>query len=285
LENPTQESIYLIVDSIVSEKRMEWSNSVQLEVAYFPMETKRRGFAFIVAKDLKRILSNLLNNSREAILTKGKILIQVNFLREKIRIEIIDDGKGMSADVLEKILVQGGSSGKPNGMGLGLSHAQKNLRSWGGKFGISSTPGIGTNVTLEIPATAPNWFIPHLVIPRNGTVVILDDEPSVHAVWTERFNQSTSHGLRVEHFCNANELEAFVRAHGKTVSLFLIDQELGSSPSTGIELILKWGINKRAILVTGRYDEKNVRDRCLINEIKLIPKPESVSIPIVFAVS
>ncbi len=54
---------------------------------------------------MKRLLSNLINNSSEAFRKQGgKIILMLDASDEKVFFKIQDDGCGIAADLLEKVL-------------------------------------------------------------------------------------------------------------------------------------------------------------------------------------
>jgi signal transduction histidine kinase len=75
---------------------------------------------------------------------------------ETVRIVVEDNGVGMARDVLEHAVdpfFSGRTAGR--GQGLGLSHAYRLAEINGGRLWLQSAPGIGTTVTIELPAYAP----------------------------------------------------------------------------------------------------------------------------------
>jgi hypothetical protein len=62
--------------------------------------------------------------------------------------------------------------------------------------------------------------------------------------------------------------------------LFLVDYELLNQAATGLDIVEKLGIGPRTILVTSRYDEQPIRERCEKLGIKLIPKSMVAFVPI-----
>lgn len=102
--------------------------------------------------EFQRILSNLLNNSIESLSAVGNIKVRI-YNGPMIRVEVVDDGPGIPLHVLAKLRSGQQISTKTNGNGLGLWSAQETLKSWGGKFEITSEPSHGTKVTMAIPAT------------------------------------------------------------------------------------------------------------------------------------
>jgi two-component system sensor histidine kinase RegB len=72
-----------------------------------------------------------------------------------IAIEVVDKGRGMSADVLARIGEPFFTTKSPGrGMGLGLFLARAVFESLGGAMAIDSREGIGTRITVTMPIDA-----------------------------------------------------------------------------------------------------------------------------------
>jgi signal transduction histidine kinase len=100
------------------------------------------------AIEMKRIISNLINNSIEAYDDKtGEIHISLTQTKGMVEITIRDYGKGIPLSLIPKIF--SGSYGKKNGNGLGLSHAKSYIESIGGKINLTSSV-LGTEVVITI---------------------------------------------------------------------------------------------------------------------------------------
>ena len=90
---------------------------------------------------LYRVAQEALTNvARHAQASAAKVIIQK--LNGAVRMRISDDGKGFHAAV--------GSNGG-SGTRLGLLGMRERLEMVGGKFTLTSRPGKGTVVTVEIP--------------------------------------------------------------------------------------------------------------------------------------
>lgn len=101
---------------------------------------------------LKRALSNLLKNSVEASSIGGKIWVKTLALdhpTHKVKIEIEDQGQGMSEDILKKIFEPYFTT-KKRGMGLGLSIVKRIIEDHEGEIFIESQERRGTKVTILI---------------------------------------------------------------------------------------------------------------------------------------
>lgn len=102
---------------------------------------------------LKRIISNLLENSIEAFNSEsGKVEVLSEQSRDGFfEIKIQDNGPGIPQELLPRLFQKGSSFGKKRGNGLGLFAAREYVRKAGGDIFIESVVGTGTCVTLNFP--------------------------------------------------------------------------------------------------------------------------------------
>lgn len=160
------------------------------------------------------------------------------------------------------------------------------MESWGGRLHIDSKEGIGTKVTLTIPReTPPDWFVSRLELPENGTVVIIDDDSSIHQVWQQRLDavNATNKNIRVVHLTNPDALIKWVTENGaQSETVYLIDYELLGYQKSGLDLIMELGIQSESCLVTSHYEEKSILSRCQFAKVSLIPKGMAAFVPINF---
>jgi D-alanine transaminase len=104
----------------------------------------------IDAELIKQGLLNLLLNAKEAMPDGGTITLQAAAEPETVRLEIIDTGKGMPADVAARAFKPFYST-KPRGTGLGLATTRKIVLAHGGSIEVQSEVGVGTRFTLRLP--------------------------------------------------------------------------------------------------------------------------------------
>ncbi|HRK02544.1 MAG TPA: ATP-binding protein [Oligoflexia bacterium] len=69
-------------------------------------------------KELARIISNILNNAKEADATEVRISVKQS--RDVVEVVISDNGRGIPAEVLAKLGSKGATFGKSGGTGLGF---------------------------------------------------------------------------------------------------------------------------------------------------------------------
>ena len=68
-----------------------------------------------------------------------------------ITIDLIDTGVGMDAEAVGRMFEPYFST-KATGTGLGLTIAKRNIELLGGTIALSSARGVGTTVTITVPA-------------------------------------------------------------------------------------------------------------------------------------
>lgn len=99
--------------------------------------------------DFQRCFSNILNNAIEA--SRDNDLIQIKLYTVDRRcccVDVIDQGVGMSPDILEKLGKMEITSGKLSGNGIGMLYTFNTIKKFGGDVRIQSEPGKGTKVTI-----------------------------------------------------------------------------------------------------------------------------------------
>ena len=99
-----------------------------------------------------RIITNLIKNAIEACDTIENPLIQVIIkkIKDRVLIEIKDNGIGISKELSEKIFEPNFTT-KSSGMGLGLGMVQNLVNSYGGKITFKSKVNSGTSFTISFP--------------------------------------------------------------------------------------------------------------------------------------
>jgi signal transduction histidine kinase len=275
-----------LLEPLLAEKRMQFRSREGLELGSGLGAESYGLFAEVQPAEFKRALSNLINNSVEALGARGRVRVSAApDGPDHVAVTVEDDGAGVAADLLPRLGRRGETRGKAGGAGLGLYYARSRAEAWGGSLTIRSEPGRGCAVTLRLPrAPAPAWFVPRLRLSPGSDVVVLDDDPSIHDVWDARFAAARleAHGVRARHFSTARELRRWAGqdARARARALFLVDHELAAEPETGLDLLRSLGLEERGILVTGRAEESAVLEACAALGVRLIPKSAVASVPI-----
>ncbi|WHY87889.1 sensor histidine kinase [Neobacillus novalis] len=103
-----------------------------------------------VKDQIKQVLLNLTKNAFESFESAGALEIKLDHFADFCRLEINDNGIGMSKEVLDKIFHPFYTS-KETGTGLGLVICKRIIISFGGTIQIDSKETIGTTVTITLP--------------------------------------------------------------------------------------------------------------------------------------
>lgn len=235
-----------------------------------------------IGHELRSVLTNLATNAFEATADGGRVDVIAQDFGDRVIIEVKDNGKGVPANLLLRMTEIGFSFDKATGTGLGLHHAKQNVEAWGGELRISSQLGSGTLVRVSIPIGAREpWYVPRIKLRSSDTVVIVDDQVSVHDVWKERLHDAGFAGA-TEFFSNAESALRFlsksVGAESKKV--VFADYDLGTG-RTGFDVLSKLPVGSDGFLVTGHFDDLDVQARCLSLAVHLMPKTSLSDIPLV----
>lgn len=146
LESHSAQQISDICKNTIALKRVEISDKLPIRISFYDNSNPSLN-ATVDLHQLQRIISNLLNNSIEAIVNEGFISVTLEEHEQHLKIEIRDSGKGISEEMIKRVYEGQASEGKEKGNGIGLNSAIQNLRHWGGDLLIASTPS-GSTITI-----------------------------------------------------------------------------------------------------------------------------------------
>lgn len=277
----TETQIAVLLDHVLSERRAALiEKSININQSF---DIEAYNF-FIKASpsDMKRVLTNLINNSADAITNNGQINIALAGNYDEIIISVSDNGSGIPNNILMHLFKRGFST-KKNGSGLGLFHARETIMKFGGKIEVESAPEKGTKISIRIPSQLPpSWFATQLTIPDNSTVVCVDDSISTWNAWQERLSP-IKNSLALKYCSNKPELLLELGKEDFRPKSYLVDYEFSGQSYTGLDLIKKILDYKKnsdqVLLVTSRSDD-TILEFCNKNSIKLISKFFALKIPV-----
>jgi signal transduction histidine kinase/ActR/RegA family two-component response regulator len=135
------------------------------------------------AKQLRRLLENLLLNAEQASTADGVIGVAGRSENAAdgsawLVIEVSDAGAGMEPEVLRQAFEPFFSTRQPlNATGLGLTVCESIARAHGGTVWLKSAPGEGTVVTVRIPLAQATGAGPRVEPFRNGMIPFLSQTP------------------------------------------------------------------------------------------------------------
>ncbi|HSP34516.1 MAG TPA: ATP-binding protein [Thermoanaerobaculia bacterium] len=105
--------------------------------------------------ELQQVLTNVILNARDAVAPNGNIWIDVADENDRVAIRIRDDGKGIPADILDRIFEPLVTTKRgQGGTGLGLAISRRIVNANDGEITVRSTPGNGAEFTVTLPKPA-----------------------------------------------------------------------------------------------------------------------------------
>ncbi len=284
-EPPSVHLLSSLIDPVITEKRLSFESNPGINID-FKLPSEAYGlFASIQPVEFRRMLSNLVNNSVEALGVKGAVEVRLAHEDKTIVLTVSDNGKGIPPEILAKLGQRGETHGKSGGSGLGLFHARTTAESWGGGLTIASTPGKGTTVTVRLPQAQPTaGFVAALKLAPGRPVIVLDDDLSIHELWRGRFETARVKENNIEdfYFSEPGGLRAWVKGNPEQApkALYLFDYDLAGHTETGLSLAEELNLCNRTILITGRAEEKRIIDACAAFKVRIIPKGLAGIVPI-----
>jgi two-component system, cell cycle sensor histidine kinase and response regulator CckA len=190
---------------------------------------------------LEEVLVNLAVNARDAMPSGGTLTIQTSNIGvddhyasgkpglrpgRYVAMRMSDTGIGMDAAVIERAFEPFFTT-KPKGQGtgLGLASVYGIISQAGGHTQIYSEPGIGTTITVLLPATAesPSQEPPQLPTKyhaQNATILVVEDEDGMREV-TRRI--LAGHGYQVLIAANGTDALRVASDHQGDIALLLTD--------------------------------------------------------------
>ena len=100
---------------------------------------------------LERIIGHVIQNAFDATPADGKVRLQLDRYVGQARIEVTDNGQGMSQEFIRDRLFKPFQTTKQAGMGIGAYESFQYVQELGGKIDVDSALNAGTRVTILLP--------------------------------------------------------------------------------------------------------------------------------------
>lgn len=112
--------------------------------------------ALMMPAQIKRVLSNLLQNAIQHSPVEGKVILAAAEEGKYLRISVTDEGQGIEAEETARIFerfyrIDKSRSKNNGGAGLGLAIAQSIVELHGGAIGVHSVQGAGSCFWFTVP--------------------------------------------------------------------------------------------------------------------------------------
>lgn len=283
-KNDFRAAVYLpgLIQSIVLEKQVQFQNELGLVIVSDFNENGYDTFVKVNPVEMERVISNLLNNAIEALENgQGKVILKISSEENNCIVSVTDNGKGISKEVIPKLMIRGNSFNKIGGNGLGLSHAKETIELWGGSISIASicAPALdcGTTVSMRLPMTkSPTWFCEQINLQRNSMALFVGgserDSDNTMSKLISRlriaFNQN------IEFVDEPGGLRRFYGANLLNIDnvIFFVDFNPPEKQGEMLDIILELGISHQTFLITDFYTDNSLVKICEEKNIKIIPR-------------
>jgi CheY-like chemotaxis protein len=208
-----------------------------------------------IATEIREVLTNILQNSIQAMHNGGEIRISSGCYESYVWVKIADTGIGMTEEVLERIFDPFFTTKGVEGTGLGMSVAYGIIKRHSGRISVESQPDEGTTITVMLPAadrdSMPDISVsPHLpAMCKSVRILVVDDEEMFANVMMEMLAQF-GHSVCVAR----NGVDALSRFSADEFDLVFTDLGMPGmsgwqvaeriktiSPDTPVVLLTGWG--------------------------------------------
>ncbi|WP_109125014.1 PAS-domain containing protein [Dyella sp. C11] len=221
---------------------------------------------------LRRVLQNFLSNALRYA-EHGRVVLGVRRCGDRLRVQVWDNGPGIEVAEQQGIFEEfrRGSTAGGQGLGLGLSIAQRMAALLDHPIGLRSWPGHGSVFELSVPLASstqtPDIEIAHVQALPTGRALVLDNEPAALSALSVLL---ASWGWQV-HMARTVEQ---ARAAPWMPDLHIFDYHLDAG-RTGLDVLHELGESARhvpTVILTADRDGE-LRQRLLDRGIGVLYKP------------
>ena len=124
------------ISTILAEKIGELAASTDISFS-FSYDSESLSPILVHRTHFRRVISNIVQNSIEALGGKGEVAVTARRCGDKVLIKVSDSGCGIPADIQNKVFDEFFTFGKSHGSGLGLAHAKSCLTRWQGSITLN----------------------------------------------------------------------------------------------------------------------------------------------------
>jgi signal transduction histidine kinase len=159
--NIKEDKKYVLINDIIKKAiettRPKWENMAYIKGSNIDIVSNLNSKKTIFAQesDIREAIVNMILNSVDSMVKGGNIYINTYDIKNEVLIEIIDEGKGMDKEILDKIFEPFFTT-KQKSTGLGLSVVKKNLEVNRGKIEATSIKGHMSKFEIRLPIREEN---------------------------------------------------------------------------------------------------------------------------------
>ncbi|MBV8380725.1 MAG: PEP-CTERM system histidine kinase PrsK [Paucibacter sp.] len=100
---------------------------------------------------IERVIGHVVQNALDATPTERRVSLRLDETGSQARVQVVDEGCGMSEEFVQNRLFKPFETTKANGMGIGAYESYQYLQELGGRITVESRLQQGTTVTILLP--------------------------------------------------------------------------------------------------------------------------------------
>lgn len=235
------------LNDLISEKKFEFKEYDLINIGFRISENAFRTSVFIDQVEISRVISNLINNSIEAMNFMGNVNVEASLDEAAIIIKIEDNGGGIPEAIISKLGSQEISS-KKTGNGLGIFHAFKIIKEIGGDITFkNSNSGLIVRIAIPIIRSLSN---------ENIDAVLVDDDDLCRMIWEKR---AKNKGLNIVTCSTKAQFVEVKKNLPKNTAIYL-DSDLGNGIKGEDLAIGLYSEGYSNLFMTTGYREEQFKD-------------------------
>lgn len=175
-----------LVEKVISNTQPRWKDQAMKDgkTVTIKADLKARVLVNASESELRELLTNLVFNAVDAVEAAGTILLRTYHSEEKVFIEVIDDGIGMTDEVRKRCLEPFFTTKSERGTGMGLAMVYGTVQRHGGSLEIESQSGKGSTFRLALPIDSGEAQHNEPELDEEGVsaslhILVVDDEPPI----------------------------------------------------------------------------------------------------------
>ena len=139
----------LVLDDVISYMKNRMPSTVTLNISYL---SEAPIYILLNAQLFSWVIENLIKNGLDALKNHGEITIKVWVTKQKVYIDLSDNGSGILKRNLNRVFKPGYTT-KSRGWGLGLSLTKRIIENYhkGKIFVLHSEINVGTTFRIILP--------------------------------------------------------------------------------------------------------------------------------------
>jgi PAS domain S-box-containing protein len=205
-----------------------------IHISFLPFDTS--WFANADRTRVKQVLINLLSNAIKYNREHGTVEVACTMMStpERIRISIKDSGNGLPSEKLAQLFLPfnrlGQETGAEEGTGIGLVVTKQLVELMGGKIGVKSTVGVGSEFWIDlIPDVVPQVAAEN-ILPAEFARQARENVQSIPARCTLLYVEDNPANLMLVEQIIEDRLDHFGVSEAAAVNLMLVEQLIEDYP-------------------------------------------------------